>query len=148
MGGLALVAAAGAVLASGALSFNLGGGPDPAFAAGIKQSVAGARPGREAQATLPAVRIPPPGAAPAPRQPFGVWQIQVGAFRNMSAAQADLAALESQVPELGRLKATHQLRGTINRVRIGGIEDEAGARRLCARLAEIGRGCFVAGPES
>jgi cell division septation protein DedD len=152
VGGLALVAAAGAVLATGTLSASLDGGPEPAFAARIRQSVAGTQPVAEARAAIPAETAPaspsafaspPPAAAGA-----GAWQIQVGAFRNAFAAEAHVRALARQVPELERLTLTHQLRGKINRVRIGGIEDEEAARELCARIRAVGRGCFVAGTES
>lgn len=152
VGGLALAAAAGAVLSTGTLSSTLGGGPDPAFAARIGQSVARAGPGMEARAAaLPAMPVPaavPAAAAAAPPPaPQGVWQIQVGAFRDTSAAEAHLRALEAEVPELGGLTRTHQLRGRINRVRIGGIANKPAARALCERILAVGRGCFVARPE-
>lgn len=146
VGGLALVAAAGAILASGMLSSTLGGGPDPAFAAQVGQSVASPQPGAEARAAISAASAPAASSSAPP--PAGVWQIQVGAFQNSFAAEAHLRALEGEVPELKPLTATHRLRGNITRVRIGGIEDEAAARRLCARILAVGRGCFVAGPES
>jgi cell division septation protein DedD len=146
VGGLALIAAAGAVLATGTLSSTLGGGPDPAFAARIGQSVAGARSGMEARAASPAAAGL--AASPPAPPPAGAWQIQVGAFRNLAAAEAHRRSLEREVPELARLPQTHQLRGRINRVRIGGIEDEAAARGLCGRIRAVGHGCFVAEPES
>lgn len=146
VGGLALVAAAGAILATGTLSSALDGGPAPAFAARIGQTVASAQPGTKAHAAIPASAAPA-AASPGP-QPAGVWQIQVGAFRNTQAAEAHLRTLEAGIPELARLTAVHQLRGGLNRVRIGGIEDEAAARGLCASIAASGRGCFVAGPGS
>lgn len=153
VGGLALVAAAGAVLATGTLSANLDGGPEPAFAARIRQQVAGAQPVTQARAALPAATAPaapavPSASAPSTPPAAGVWQIQVGAFRNTFAAEAHLRALEKEVPQLAQLSRTHQLRGKINRVRIGGIEDEPAARGLCARIRAAGRDCFVAGPES
>lgn len=145
VGGLALAAAVGAVLTTGALSSALDGGPDPAFAARIGHGVANLKSGMEAHAAIPGVMAPAsPAFAPSPAGP---WQIQVGAFRNPAAAEAQLRALESEVPDLTRLSAVHQLRGGVNRVRIGGIADEAAARRLCARLLAAGRGCFVVAPE-
>lgn len=146
VGGLALGAAAGAILATGLLSSALTGAPDPAFAARIGQSVASAQSGAAAHAAVPAAAAPAASSSAPP--PAGVWQIQVGAFRNGFAAEAHLRALEGEVPELEPLTAIHQLRGDINRVRIGGIEDEAAARRLCARILAVGRACFVTGPES
>lgn len=128
---------------AGTLSSVLEGGPDPAFAARIRQSVASAQPGIEAHASVPAAAVPAASAPPPP----GVWQVQVGAFRNAQAAEAHLRALESEVPQLAKLTATHQLRGNINRVRIAGIGDEAAARDLCSRIAAAGRGCFVVRPE-
>jgi hypothetical protein len=146
VGGLALVAAAGAVLMAGTLSSVLEGGPDPAFAARIHQSLASAQPGLEAHASVsPAAGASPPVSAPAPA---GAWQIQVGAFRDAQAAEAHLRALESEVPELAKLTVSHQLRGEIDRIRIAGIGDEAAARKLCSRLRAVGRGCFVVRPES
>lgn len=125
----------------------MSGGPDPAVTAQIKQSVAGAQPGTQAQAAVPAGAVPAASSSAPPRAP-GIWQIQVGAFRNSFAAEAHLRALERELPQLAQLSRSHQLRGTINRVRIGGIADEAAARELCAGIAAVGRGCFVAGPES
>lgn len=152
VGGLALVAASGAVLATGTLSASLDGGPEPAFAARIRQSVAGAEPGTEARAAIPAATAPAAlsSSSPASAEPTAaaIWQIQVGAFRNTAAAEAHVRALEKEVPQLAQLTVTHQLRGGINRVRIGGIEDETAARRLCASIRAVGRDCFVAGPES
>lgn len=145
VGGLALVAASGAVLMAGTLSSVLEGGPDPAFAARIRQSVASAPPGIEAHASVPAKAVPAAASAP---PPAGAWQVQVGAFRNAQAAEAHLRALESQVPELAKLTATHQLRGKIDRIRIAGIGDEAAARELCSRIAAVGSGCFVVRPGS
>lgn len=154
VGGLALVAAAGAVLATGTLSASLDGGPEPAFAARIRQGVAGGQPGTEARAVVPATTATAAissfsSSPPAPAEPTaaGLWQIQVGAFRNTFAAEAHVRALEKEVPQLEQLTLTHQLRGSINRVRIGGIQDEAAARELCARIRAVGRDCFVAGPE-
>lgn len=146
VGGLALVAAAGAIVATGMLSSALNGAPDPAFAAQVGRSVEGAQSGTQARAAI-SDGSAPAASSSAPR-PAGVWQIQVGAFRNSSAAEAHLRALEGEVPELAPLAATHLLRGDINRVRIGGIGDEAAARELCARILAVGSGCFVAGPES
>lgn len=146
VGGLALVAAAGAVLATGTLSSALDGGSGPAFAAGIGQRVAKARSGMEAHAAIPPAAIPNVASpAPAPR---ALWQIQVGAFRNGPAAEAHLHALESEVPELAQLPDAYLLRGSINRARIGGIGDESAARDLCARILAAGHGCFVVRPES
>jgi hypothetical protein len=141
-------------MTTGALSSALDGGPDPAFAARVGQSVASARPATQARAANPAPAVPAaqaasvavPAAAPAVPSPAGVWQVQAGAFRNTLAAEAHLRALESSVPELARLSAVHQLRDGVNRVRIAGIEDEAAARRLCQRILAIGRGCFVVRP--
>lgn len=148
VGGLALIAATGAVLATGAVSSTLDGGPDPAFASRIARSVPGAGPGIEARAAAApaapaaaAVAVPP---APSP-PPRGLWQIQVGAFRDTSAAEAHLRALEAEMPELAGLDRIHQLRGRISRVRIGGIAGEPAARALCARILTAGSGCFVAG---
>ncbi len=136
---------------TGTLSSALNGGSDPAFAARSGQDVAGDRSAREANAAIPAAAVPaaaiPATGSSAPR-PAGIWQIQVGAFRNTRAAESHLRALEENVPELARLTAFHQLRGDISRVRIGGIEDEAAARELCARILAVGRDCFVARPES
>lgn len=146
VGGLALVAAAGAILATGMLSSALNGAPDPAFVAQVGRSVESAQSGTQVRGAISAGLAPAASSSAPP--PAGVWQIQVGAFRNGFAARAHLRALEGEVPELKPLTATHQLRGDINRVRIGGIEDEAAARELCARILAIGRGCFVAGPES
>lgn len=146
VGGLALVAAVGAVLTTGTLSSALNGGADPAFAARIEQGIEPAQSAMAAHAAIPAAIVPRAGSS-APR-PAGVWQIQVGAFRNALAGEAHLRALESEVPELAQLSASHQLRGDLNRVRIGGIDDETAARELCARILAVGRGCFVAGPES
>lgn len=146
VGGLALVAAVGAVLTTGALSSALDGGPDPAFAARIGRGVANVRSSMEARAAIPAVTAPTSAASAPPRA--GPWQIQVGAFRNTVAAETYLRTLESEVPELGRLSAIHQLRGGLNRVRVGGIEDEAAARSLCARILAARPGCFVVAPES
>lgn len=134
------------MLTAGALSSALDGGPDPAFAARIGQGVAGMRSGMEAHAAIPAATAP--AAATAAPPPAGAWQIQVGAFRNAPAAEAQVRTLKSRVPELAPLTAIRQHRGGLNRVRIGGIEDEAAARRLCARLLASGRGCFVVRPES
>lgn len=147
VGGLALVAAAGAVMATGTLSSALDGGPDPAFAARIGPKVAKAQPRAAARAAIPA-KLPPASGASATAQAAGLWQIQVGAFRNTLSAEAHLRALESEVPELTRLSAIHQLRAGLTRVRIGGIGDEASARRLCEDIAAAGRGCFVVRPES
>jgi cell division septation protein DedD len=132
------------VLATGTLSSVLDGAPDAAFAARIGRTVASARSGDEAHAATPAAGIP--AASPSAPPAAGAWQVQVGAFRNASAAEAHLRALESQLPELARLTRTHQLRGDLNRIRIGGIEDEAGARGLCGRILAAGRGCFVVRP--
>jgi cell division septation protein DedD len=149
VGGLALAAAAAAVLATGGLSSVLDGGPDPAFAARIARSVASGPSPIEARAApppaAPAASVP---AASEPAPPAAAWQIQVGAFRNVVAAEAHLRSLESGVPELARLTATHRLRGGLNRVRIGGIADETAARGLCARIVAAGNGCFVVAPES
>ena len=131
---------------AGTLSSVLEGGPDPAFAARIGRSVANAQSGIEAHASTPAAALPAALASAPP--PAGVWQVQVGAFRDAQAAEAYLRALESDAPELAKLTATHQLRGKIDRVRIAGIGDEAAARALCSRLVAIGRGCFVVRPES
>lgn len=146
VGGLALVAAAGAILATGMLSSALDGAADPAFAAEVGRSVESAQSGTQVRTAIAAGSAPAASSSAPP--PAGVWQIQVGAFRNSFAAEAHLRALEGEVPELKALTAIHQLRGDVNRVRIGGIEDEATARELCARILAIGRGCFVAGPES
>lgn len=153
VGGLALVAAAGAVLATGSLSAGLDGGPEPAFAARIRQSVAGAQPGTEARAAIPAATAPmaisaSSSLASAEPTAAGIWQIQVGAFRNTVAAEAHVRALQKEVPQLAQLTLTHQLRGKINRIRIGGIPDEPAARELCERIRAVGRDCFVASPES
>jgi hypothetical protein len=146
VGGLALVAAAGAVLMSGTLSSALDGGPDPAFAARIGRGVADLQSGMEAHAAVPATAEPASSTfAPPPR---ALWQVQVGAFRKTAAAEAHLRILEAAVPELARRTAIHQLRGGLNRVRIGGIEDEADARRLCTAILGAGSGCFVVAPES
>ncbi|HEX8380245.1 MAG TPA: SPOR domain-containing protein [Allosphingosinicella sp.] len=143
---LALAAATGAVLTTGALSSALDGEPQPAFAARIAQKVASAPAGMQAR---PAARgAAAPAAASSAPPPGGIWKVQVGAFRDTVAAEAHLRALESGVPELARLTPIHQLRGGLNRVRIGGIEDEVAARELCARITATGRGCFVVGPES
>ncbi|MET1111873.1 MAG: SPOR domain-containing protein [Allosphingosinicella sp.] len=146
VGALALIAAAGAVLATGALSSAMDGGPDPAFAARIVRKVASARPGMEAHAANPAAAAAASATSAPP--PAGVWRIQAGAFRTRPAAEAQLLALKSEVPEVARLTAIIQPGGGLNRVRIGGIGNEAAARRLCARLLAAGRGCFVAGPAS
>lgn len=130
---------------AGTLSSAFEGGPDPAFAARIRQSVSGAEPGIEAHASVPAEAVPAAASAP---PPAGLWQVQVGAFRNAQAAEAHLRALEGEVPELARLTAIHQLRGKIDRIRIAGIGDEAAARGLCSRIAAVGSGCFVVRPES
>ncbi len=149
VGGLALVAAAGVVLAAGALSSALDGAPDSAFAARIGQSVASLRPNMEAHAAIPApAALAPLAAAGSEPSPAGGWRIQVGAFRTLPAAEAHVRTLKSELPELARLPAIHQLRGDLNRVRIGGIGEKAAARRLCARILATGRGCFVVGPES
>ena len=88
-------------------------------------------------------------AAPSPPPlPARDWQIQVGAFRDTAAAEAHLRALESGLPELAGLTPAHQLRGRLSRVRIGGIANEAAARRLCARAEAVAGGCFVVRPES
>ncbi|HEX8063744.1 MAG TPA: SPOR domain-containing protein [Allosphingosinicella sp.] len=129
------------------LSSALDGGPDPAFAARIGESVAGFRPGMEAHASTSGATAAASARPPlAPRSGPG-WQIQVGAFRNTPTAEAHLRALERAVPELGRLTAVHQLRGRVNRVRIGGIEEEAAARGLCEHIRAAGSGCFVVAPE-
>jgi cell division septation protein DedD len=138
------------MLAAGTVSAALEGGPDPAIAARVAQDVAQAGPAREANAAIPvpakaAPAAPPPAPSSAP-PPAGDWQVQVGAFRSTVAAEAHLRSLEGDVPGLARLTRAHQLRGNINRVRIGGIEDEASARELCAQILAAGRGCFVAGP--
>jgi cell division septation protein DedD len=146
VGGLALVAAAGAVLTTGLLSSALDAVPHPAFAGRIEQLAAAGRPTRDAKAALPAATAPA-AASSAPRR-AGLWQIQVGAFRSRQAAEAHLRALGSDMPELARLTAAHQLHGRIDRVRLGGIEDEAAARQLCSRILATGRGCFVVRPES
>lgn len=134
VGGLALVAAAGAVLTTATLSSAVDGGPQPAFAARIGEGARSVGSGIAAQAAAP----PPPAEG---------WRIQVGAFRDALAAEGHLQALERDVPRLAGLTATHQLRGGVNRVRIGGIGDEAEARGLCALIAAAGRGCFVVPPE-
>jgi hypothetical protein len=82
---------------------------------------------REPKAALPAATAP--AAALSATRRAGLWQIQVGAFRSRQAAAAHLRALESDMPELERLTAAHQLHGRIDRVRIGGIEDKAAAQR-------------------
>lgn len=146
VGGLALVAAAGAVMTTGALSSVLEIGPRPAFTAPIGPKVANAQPATETRAAASG-QMPSANGSPA-TPPAGPWQIQVGAFRNTISAEIHLRALESEVPELARLSAIHQLRGGLNRVRIGGIGDEAAARRLCDHIAAVGRGCFVVRPES
>ncbi len=143
VGALALVAAAGAVLATGALSSALDGGPSPAFAAGIGRNVESVQPQAKARTATPAPALPSHASLPA-----DLWQIQVGAFRTISAAEAHLGALESELPELARMEPTHQLRGGLHRVRIGGIGDEPAARALCARILAAGRGCFAIRPES
>lgn len=131
---------------TGTLSSVLDGGPDPAFTARVRQSVASAQPRIEAHAANPAA------VAPAARSSAGpspaAWQVQVGAFRNAGAAQTHLRTLQGEIPELAGLTASHQRRGDVSRVRIGAIGDEAAARELCARLVAIGRGCFVVAPES
>lgn len=145
-----MLAAAGATLTAGSLSAALESGPDPAFSARIRQSGASAQSAIRARPPIPAAAVAPEApssSSPAP-EPAGDWQVQVGAFRNTFAAEAHLRALNAEVPELERLTATHQLRGGINRVRIGGIGDEAAARDLCERIAAAGRCCFVARPES
>ncbi|MGA9582707.1 MAG: SPOR domain-containing protein [Allosphingosinicella sp.] len=134
VGGLALVAAAGAVLATGTISSAMDGGPGAPSLQPVAIALAAAPP-------APAQEIPslePP--------PAGGWQVQVGAFRSLPAAEAHLRALESELPELTRLTAAYQLRGGLNRIRIGGIGDESAAGGLCERIAETGRGCFVVGP--
>lgn len=145
VGGLALIAAAGAVLAAGTLSSVLDGGSAPAFAAKVGQSVASARLGMEAHAAAPVARAPIPSSRP---PSTGVWQVQVGAFRTAQAAEAHLRAVKSEVPEVAHLSGSNQVRAGLNRVRIGAIEDEAGARELCRHIVAAGRGCFVVGPES
>jgi cell division septation protein DedD len=150
VGALALCAAGGAMLATGALSSALEAGPEAAFSERIKRSVAGAGPGTEAHAAIPAAAAPaaapssaPPSSVP---RPAGVWQVQVGAFRNPSAAEAYLRALQGALPELAQRTATQGRFGELNRVRIGGIEDEGTARALCDRVLATGRGCFVLRP--
>ncbi|HEX8480770.1 MAG TPA: SPOR domain-containing protein [Allosphingosinicella sp.] len=151
VGALALAAATGAVLTTGALSSALDDAPQPAFATRIAREAASLPPATRPPAAAPAAAAPA-SAAPAALNsaPLAtrVWQVQVGAFRSTAAAEAHLRTLESGVPELARLTPVHQLRGGLNRVRIGGIEDEGAAHRLCARIAASGRGCFVVGPES
>jgi cell division protein FtsN len=144
VGALALVAATVAMLTTGAVSSALDGGPDPAFAARIGRVAAGMSSGMEAHAAAPAAAVLPVRAsAPAPG-----WQVQVGAFRKTPAAEAHLRALEQAVPELARLTPVHQLRGGLNRVRIGGIGDEASGLELCERISSAGSDCFVIGPDS
>ena len=146
VGALALIAAAGAVLTAGTLSSALDGRPAPAYAAQVRQGVAAARSGMAAHAAVPAG--PRPVVASAPPAAAGDWQIQVGAFRSAAAAEANLRAVRSEVPELARLPGGHRLRDGLDRVRIGAIADEPAARGLCARIVAVGRGCFVVGPES
>jgi hypothetical protein len=143
--GLALLAAAGAVMTTGALSSALEDRPGPAIEARIGPGVVDAQRGAETRAAMSA-QIPPAGS-PSATPPVGPWQIQVGAFRNTISAETHLRALEGDVPELARLSAIHQIRGGVTRVRIAGIGDEAAARGLCEQIASAGRGCFVVRPE-
>ncbi len=127
-------------MTTGALSSVLEDAPRPAFAARVGPGVESALPGRPS----PAAELQTAASEPLPA---GVWQVQVGAFRNTQAAEAHLRTLESGVPELARLTPIHRLRGRLNQVRIAGIENEAAARALCKRIAAAGGGCFVVEPE-
>ena len=140
-----MMAAAGAVLTMSLLSAAVDGGPDPAFAAGIARGVAGTQSGMAAHAAVATAPVPAPASSPSPA---GDWQIQVGAFRDTAAAEAHLRARESKLAELAGLSPVHQLRGSLTRVRIEGISNEAAARRLCARVEAVAGGCFVVRPES
>jgi hypothetical protein len=76
------------------------------------------------------------------------WQIQIGAFRNSGAAQAQLRAAEGLVPELTSLGGALQRQGEVVRARYAGIAEETDARRLCGRIIETGGQCFVVPPDS
>jgi cell division septation protein DedD len=157
--GLALVAAAGAVVMTSGVSSAF----DGQETSGQERTVGTAMsyvPGIEARAGQAGAPAPIPAPA-APAAAAGVeaagleaagfggeWQVQAGAFRRPAAAQAHLSALEAEVPEVGGLAGAARADGEITRVRIGGIADEAAARGLCERIAGTGRACFVVAPGS
>jgi cell division protein FtsN len=90
-------------------------------------------------------------AAPAPAATLiptatGRWKIQVGAFRDASAAQARLREIGRLVPALAGRAPAPDVSGQIRRVRIGGIGDGAEAARLCAGIARAGIDCFAVAP--
>jgi len=83
---------------------------------------------------------------PAVASTVGGWQIQVGAFRSPGAAQAQLRAVETLVPELASFAQALPSRGEVTHARFGRIADEPTARRLCGRVLDAGGHCFVVRP--
>ena len=140
---LALAAAGFAVVVSGGLSAGFGAAG--ALAPRLARSVEGARLAIEAQAAT----APSPARAARPAVPAAevrAWQIQVGALRTRAAAEALLAAVAREVPELANLPRASQASGPVTRARFAGIADESAAERLCANLSYQGRECFIVPP--
>jgi hypothetical protein len=142
---LAAAAASGAVVLTGGLSSALT--TASSFADPTHQEAG------NADSLIRTNLVPEAHAAPAPSPPgrqavpaAGIWQIQVGAFRSPAAAQSQLRAAESLVPELASLAEAPLAYGDMTRARFRGIANEAEARRLCGRVSEAGGRCFVVAP--
>lgn len=140
---LAAGAAGGAMLLAGGLSTAFSG--SAASASPAKHEV-GPNRARETVADIvppPRIALPRPASAATPTPG---WQIQIGAYSSPTIARAQLRTAEAAVPELASLAEALQPWDDITRARFVGVADEAEARRLCGRVAEAGRRCFVVAP--
>jgi hypothetical protein len=94
---------------------------------------------------------PPPGTLQGPPQ-GGAWGIQVGAFANLSSAQAAAENARMAAPDLLRtakieLPATTPFGNQVAfRARLVGLQTAAEASNACARLSSHGTSCITVPP--
>ena len=98
----------------------------------------------------PAARanVPAPSAPAAPAAPAagGRWRVQLGAYANAAAAQAQWAVMSRKIPALASLRPSYEQAGAFTRLRVGPLGSRAAAGQLCAAAKAGGQACFPVAP--
>jgi cell division septation protein DedD len=90
--------------------------------------------------------MPHLAAATAVHSEVGPWNIQIGAFRDRRAVEAQLRAIARKVPRFAELAPAAEAWGQLTRARVGGIADRTEADDLCALIIDTGSDCLVVAP--
>ena len=100
-----------------------------------------------AKTKKPQVKIASEVVAPV-STPVGAWAVQLSSADTESSAwmtwknlQAKHSVLKSEKPSV--VRADLGSKGVFYRVRLGGFEDQAEAKKSCARLKSHGVSCFI-----